>query len=152
MMLLTSLAFGTEVDFDAVYIEGIDSITAADIAAAAELGYRIKLLGVAHATESGIEARVHPTLVPRGSAIAPWVGGTSDRRSRPKRRCWTTATSSTQPRSAISRPMPPKPRGRRWRGCTTAMHRSPRTLASCAWSRWRRKRSGVWNRWTGPET
>ena len=70
LALLTSLAFGTEVDFGSVYIEGIENITAADIEAAADFGYRIKLLGVAQRTESGIEQRVHPTLVPCGSAIA----------------------------------------------------------------------------------
>jgi homoserine dehydrogenase len=70
LALLTSLAFGTRVDFASVYVEGIANITAADIEAAADFGYRIKLLGVAQRTDSGIEQRVHPTLVPRGSAIA----------------------------------------------------------------------------------
>ncbi|WP_186395757.1 homoserine dehydrogenase [Stappia sp. TSB10GB4] len=70
LALLTSLAFGSEIDIDAIYIEGISSITRADIEAAGELGYRIKLLGVAQKTDSGIEQRVHPTMVPRASAIA----------------------------------------------------------------------------------
>ncbi|WP_067333349.1 homoserine dehydrogenase [Stappia indica] len=70
LALLTSLAFGNEIDADAIYIEGISSITRADIEAATELGYRIKLLGVAQKTDSGIEQRVHPTMVPRASAIA----------------------------------------------------------------------------------
>lgn len=70
LALLTSLAFGSEIDVDAIYIEGISSITRADIEAASELGYRIKLLGVAQKTDSGIEQRVHPTMVPRASAIA----------------------------------------------------------------------------------
>lgn len=74
LALLTSLAFGTEVNFEAVYVEGIEGVTSADITAAADLGYRIRLLGVAQSTESGIEARVHPTLVPRGSAIAEITG------------------------------------------------------------------------------
>ncbi|VAW19170.1 Homoserine dehydrogenase [hydrothermal vent metagenome] len=74
LALLACLAFGREVNFDAVYIEGIEAITSDDIAAAAELGYRIKLLGVAQATGGGVEARVHPTLVPRGSAIAEVSG------------------------------------------------------------------------------
>ena len=74
LALLASLAFGTEINFDAVYIEGIEAITSGDIAAASELGYRIKLLGVAQATDSGVEARVHPTLVPKGSAIAEVSG------------------------------------------------------------------------------
>src|SRR6185312_11457775 len=68
--ILTSLAFGTEVDADAVHVEGIESISLADLDAADELGYRVKLLGVAQRTETGIEQRVHPTMVPRGSVIA----------------------------------------------------------------------------------
>ncbi|MHA1517245.1 MAG: homoserine dehydrogenase [Alphaproteobacteria bacterium] len=70
LALLTSLAFGTRTKFDAVYVEGIETITPADIKAADELGYRIKLLGVALRTDSGIEQRVHPTMVPRDTAIA----------------------------------------------------------------------------------
>jgi homoserine dehydrogenase len=70
LALLTSLAFGTRTSFEAVYVEGIESITPADIEAAGELGYRIKLLGVALRTESGIEQRVHPTMVPKHTAIA----------------------------------------------------------------------------------
>ena len=70
LTLLTSLAFGTRTSFELVYIEGIESITPADIEAADELGYRIKLLGVALRTESGIEQRVHPTMVPKHTAIA----------------------------------------------------------------------------------
>jgi homoserine dehydrogenase len=68
--ILASLAFGTEIDADAIYIEGIQSITLADLEAADELGYRVKLLGVAERNESGIEQRVHPTMVPKGSVIA----------------------------------------------------------------------------------
>jgi len=68
--ILTSLAFGTEVEADAVYVEGIQSISLADLEAADELGYRVKLLGVALRTETGIEQRVHPTMVPKGSVIA----------------------------------------------------------------------------------
>ncbi|GGE78052.1 homoserine dehydrogenase [Stappia taiwanensis] len=70
LAILTSLAFGCEIDMDAIYVEGITSISKADIEAASELGYRIKLLGVALRTDSGIEQRVHPTMVPRASAIA----------------------------------------------------------------------------------
>jgi homoserine dehydrogenase len=68
--ILTSLAFGTEIDAEAIYIEGIQSISLADLEAADELGYRVKLLGVAMRTETGIEQRVHPTMVPKGSVIA----------------------------------------------------------------------------------
>jgi homoserine dehydrogenase len=70
LALLTSLAFGTRPSFDSVYVEGIEQITPADIEAAGDLGYRIKLLGVALRTDSGIEQRVHPTMVPRDRAIA----------------------------------------------------------------------------------
>ncbi len=70
LSLLTSLAFGTQVDFDSVYVEGIERISSADLEAADNLGYRIKLLGVAVKTETGIEQRVHPTMVPKSSAIA----------------------------------------------------------------------------------
>src|SRR5215475_152281 len=68
--ILTSVAFGTEVDADAVHVEGIEQITLADLEAADELGYRVKLLGVAQRTDAGIEQRVHPTMVPKGNVIA----------------------------------------------------------------------------------
>jgi homoserine dehydrogenase len=74
LTLLTSLAFGTRVAFDQIHIEGIQSITAADIEAADELGYRIKLLGVAQMTDSGIEQRVHPAMLPKDTAIAEVAG------------------------------------------------------------------------------
>ncbi len=77
LALLTSLAFGTRVAFDQIHIEGINSITQADIEAADDLGYRIKLLGVAMTTESGIEQRVHPAMVPKHSAIAEVSGVTN---------------------------------------------------------------------------
>ena len=70
LAILTSLAFGTEIDFESVYVEGIDKVTSQDIQIAGELGYNIKLLGVAFETDSGIEQRVHPTLVPAQSSIA----------------------------------------------------------------------------------
>ncbi len=77
LALLTSLAFGTRTSFESVYVEGIESITPADIEAAGDLGYRIKLLGVALRTDSGIEQRVHPTMVPKHTAIAE-VDGVSN--------------------------------------------------------------------------
>jgi len=67
---LTSLAFGTQTDFDSIFIEGIEQITLNDIKNADDLGYKIKLLGVSLKTADGIEQRVHPTLVPKGSPIA----------------------------------------------------------------------------------
>jgi homoserine dehydrogenase len=77
LSILASLAFGTKVDPDAIYVEGISSITLADLDAARELGYRIKLLGVAVKTAEGIEQRVHPTMVPKESAIAQVMGVTN---------------------------------------------------------------------------
>src|SRR5271156_3619329 len=77
LSILASLAFGTRIAPDAVYVEGISSITPADLAAASELGYRIKLLGVAVRTAEGIEQRVHPTMVPKDSAIAQVMGVTN---------------------------------------------------------------------------
>jgi len=77
LTLLTSLAFGTLPALSAVHVEGIQNITAADIEQASEFGYRIKLLGVATRTASGIEARVTPVLVEKDSAIAQ-VGGVTN--------------------------------------------------------------------------
>lgn len=77
LALLTSLAFGTRVNFDQVELEGIEWITPADIEAADELGYRIKLLGVALKTDHGIEQRVHPAMVAKHSAIAEVSGVTN---------------------------------------------------------------------------
>ena len=70
LAILTSLAFGCEVDFGAVYAEGIRNITASDIAYADELGYRIKLLGIAERSNGGVEQRVHPCMVPARSPLA----------------------------------------------------------------------------------
>ena len=70
LSILASLTFGIRVDPAAIYVEGITSITTADLEAADQLGYRIKLLGVAVKTDKGIEQRVHPTMVRKDSAIA----------------------------------------------------------------------------------
>jgi homoserine dehydrogenase len=77
LAILASLGFGTRVDPAAVYVEGISSITLADLDAANELGYRIKLLGVAVRTGDSIEQRVHPTMVRKDSAIAQVMGVTN---------------------------------------------------------------------------
>lgn len=77
LAILTSLAFGTQIAADDIYMEGISNITLADIGAARELGYRIKLLGVAQRTTDGIEQRVHPTMVPLSSVIAQVDGVTN---------------------------------------------------------------------------
>lgn len=70
LAILTSVAFGTSVNFAGVYVEGIRHISALDIEYAEELGFRIKLLGLARPTEHGIEQRVHPCMVPRSTPIA----------------------------------------------------------------------------------
>jgi homoserine dehydrogenase len=70
LAILAALAFGRPVAFDAVHVEGIRHVSALDIAFATELGYRIKLLGIARCTEAGIEARVHPCMVPAAAPIA----------------------------------------------------------------------------------
>ena len=77
LALLTALAFGTEIDAEAIYVEGIEKITPLDLRMAEELGFRIKLLGVAEKTGTGIEQRVHPTMVPRTSSIAQVMGVTN---------------------------------------------------------------------------
>ncbi|MCP5276911.1 MAG: homoserine dehydrogenase [Thiobacillus sp.] len=68
--LMASIAFGIPVQFDKCHIEGISKLEATDIRFAEELGYRIKLLGVAKRRDTGVELRVHPTLVPEKRLIA----------------------------------------------------------------------------------
>src|SRR4051812_13840502 len=77
LAILASLAFGTKVAQSAVYVEGISSIAPEDLRAAEELGFRVKLLGVAVRTAKGIEQRVHPTMVPKSSSIAQVMGVTN---------------------------------------------------------------------------
>jgi homoserine dehydrogenase len=74
LAILASLAFGSKIDASAVSVEGIESITLADLAAADELGFRIKLLGVAERTPHGFEQRVHPTMVEKSSPLAQTMG------------------------------------------------------------------------------
>jgi homoserine dehydrogenase len=74
LTLLAAIGFGIPVDFAKVYTEGITGVTASDVTYAEELGFRIKLLGIAKRTERGIELRVHPTLVPRERLIASVEG------------------------------------------------------------------------------
>ena len=68
--LMSAIAFGIPVQFDKAYVEGITKLDAADIKYAEQLGYRIKLLGITKRTESGIELRVHPSLIPSKRLIA----------------------------------------------------------------------------------
>lgn len=70
LSILAAMAFGSHIHFDEVFTEGISRITATDIQSAHELGYRIKLLGVAKPQGELVEMRVHPTLVPLQSQLA----------------------------------------------------------------------------------
>ncbi len=70
LSILSAVAFGAAIDFPAVRVEGIRHVSAADIAYADELGYRIKLLGIAHRSDIGLEQRVQPCMVPVSSPIA----------------------------------------------------------------------------------
>ncbi len=70
LAILTSVAFGCPIDFPSVQIEGIRHISAIDLKYAEELGYRIKLLGIARLTRYGVEQRVHPCMVPKDAPIA----------------------------------------------------------------------------------
>jgi len=74
LAVLASVAFGVEVNFDDVHIEGIRHVSATDIQFAEELGYRIKLLGVAFRHNGTVEQRVHPTMVPISAPIASVEG------------------------------------------------------------------------------
>jgi homoserine dehydrogenase len=68
--IMSAIAFGIPVQFDKAYVEGITKLQATDIRYAEQLGYRIKLLGIAKRTSQGIELRVHPTLIPEKRLIA----------------------------------------------------------------------------------
>lgn len=70
LTILGSLAFGIPLQFDRTFTEGISRIAPQDVAYAAELGYRIKHLGISRRTDAGIEMRVHPTLIPHRRLIA----------------------------------------------------------------------------------
>ncbi len=74
---MASLAFGAKVDFDGVKTEGIDRVSLEDITHAAEMGYKIKLLGVARMHAHGLEQRMQPCLVPASSAIGALDGVTN---------------------------------------------------------------------------
>jgi homoserine dehydrogenase len=70
LSILTSVAFGCQIDFAGIRISGIRNVSAMDIAYADELGYRIKLLGIARLTAHGVEQRVHACMVPVAAVIA----------------------------------------------------------------------------------
>ena len=77
LSLLSSIAFGTRVDFAAVELEGIGSVTIEDIRQAADMGFVIKLLGVARMTGRGLEQSMAPCLVPSNSPLGQLQGGTN---------------------------------------------------------------------------
>ncbi|MBH5330250.1 homoserine dehydrogenase [Eikenella sp. S3360] len=74
LSIMSALAFGTPINFEHCYLEGISKLESQDIRYAEELGYRIKLLGITRRTEQGIELRVHPTLVPECRLLAQVEG------------------------------------------------------------------------------
>ncbi len=74
LALLSATAFGTRVDYDGILIEGIERVTLTDIRYAGDLGYRIKLLGVATQTDGGVEQRMQPCLVPMTSPLGQLEG------------------------------------------------------------------------------
>ncbi len=74
LQILATLAFRTSVDLKDIYTEGITGVTQQDVVNASELGYRIKLLAIAKASDGGLEARVHPTMIPASSPMAAVSG------------------------------------------------------------------------------
>ena len=77
LTLLASIAYGSKVNFDAIQLEGIGEITIEDIRRAGDMGYKIKLLGVAQMTGRGLEQRMSPCLVPATSPLGQLEGGTN---------------------------------------------------------------------------
>ncbi|MFA8386411.1 MAG: homoserine dehydrogenase [Pelagibaca sp.] len=77
LSLLASIAFGTQVAFDAVELEGIGRVSIEDIRQAADMGYKVKLLGVCQMTGRGLEQRMSPCLVPAISPLGQLDGGTN---------------------------------------------------------------------------
>ena len=77
LSLLAAIAFGTKVSFGAVELEGIERISIDDIRLAADMGFKIKLLGVAQMSGRGLEQRMTPCLVPADSPLGQLVGGTN---------------------------------------------------------------------------
>jgi homoserine dehydrogenase len=74
LQILATLAFRTAVDLKDIYTEGIAGVSQQEVVNAGELGYRIKLLAIAKASDGGLEARVHPTMIPAGSPLAAVSG------------------------------------------------------------------------------
>ena len=125
LSLLAAVAFGGRPRFDAIHIEGIRHVSATDIAFADQLGYRIKLLGVARMTEQGLEQRLHPCMVPIKAPIAQVEGvynavvvegrpgGCSDARGPRRRRRPDRLGRGGRPHRACARPRGADLRGAR---------------------------------------
>ena len=172
LALLAAIAFGTRVDFDGITVEGIERVSLADIEHAAELGYRIRLLGVARMTRAGLEARMQPCLVPAASPLGPargrhQHGGDRGRLRRPhrderprrrrgadrlgdrRRRRSTSPAGWSSRRSAARRRASPR------RRAPATARRRPTTCASwwptrrVSWPRWRRRSATPGSRSTG---
>lgn len=77
LAILSAIAFGAQVDFAGIQLEGIERVSIEDIRAAADMGYKIKLLGVAQKTGRGLEQRMQPCLVPVTSPLGQLDGGTN---------------------------------------------------------------------------
>jgi len=77
LVLLSSIAYGTQVDFGAAQLQGIGEISIDDITAAKDMGYRIKLLGLSQMTDHGLEQTMQPCLVPYNSPLGQLEGGTN---------------------------------------------------------------------------
>ncbi|MCY3983019.1 MAG: homoserine dehydrogenase, partial [Roseovarius sp.] len=77
LSLLSAIAFGTKIDFENIELEGIQEVTISDIRHAADMGFRIKLLGVTQITARGLEQRMSPCLVPANSPLGQLEGGTN---------------------------------------------------------------------------
>ncbi|MGJ8617508.1 MAG: homoserine dehydrogenase, partial [Sulfitobacter sp.] len=77
LAIISSIAFGTKVSFDGIQLEGIERVSIEDIRAAADMGYKIKLLGVTQKTGRGLEQRMQPCLVPETSPLGQLDGGTN---------------------------------------------------------------------------
>ena len=77
LALISTIAFGTRVDFNGIKLEGIERVSIEDIKAAADMGYKIKLLGVTQKTGRGLEQRMQPCLVPQTSPLGQLDGGTN---------------------------------------------------------------------------
>lgn len=77
LAILSAIAFGTKPNFDGIEIEGIQNVTIEDIRQAADMGFRIKLLGVAQRSARGLVQRMQPCLVPANSPLGQLEGGTN---------------------------------------------------------------------------